>query len=91
MLLSGDWSGVGTETGKHELLGFNSAYWTIDQDFTFDGTKTTFTAHATGGYTGENIIIDFILHGGAVPVPPSVLLLGSGLLGIVGWRKFRKV
>ena len=26
----------------------------------------------------------------AVPVPPTVLLLGSGLLGLVGWRRFRK-
>lgn len=25
-----------------------------------------------------------------VPVPPTVLLLGSGLLGLVGWRRFRK-
>jgi len=25
-----------------------------------------------------------------VPVPPGVLLLGSGLLGLVGWRRFRK-
>jgi hypothetical protein len=25
-----------------------------------------------------------------VPLPPSVLLLGSGFLGIVGWRRFRK-
>lgn len=26
----------------------------------------------------------------AVPVPPTVWLLGSGLLGLVGWRRFRK-
>jgi hypothetical protein len=25
-----------------------------------------------------------------VPVPPSVLLLGSGLLGLIGWRRMRK-
>jgi hypothetical protein len=25
-----------------------------------------------------------------VPLPPTVLLLGSGLLGLVGWRRFRK-
>jgi hypothetical protein len=25
-----------------------------------------------------------------IPVPPTVWLLGSGLLGLVGWRRFRK-
>lgn len=25
-----------------------------------------------------------------VPVPPTVLLLGSGLLGLLGWRRFKK-
>jgi PA14 domain len=26
-----------------------------------------------------------------IPLPPSVWLMGSGLLGLVGWRRFRKV
>jgi hypothetical protein len=26
----------------------------------------------------------------SVPLPPSMLLLGSGLLGLAGWRRFRK-
>jgi len=32
------------------------------------------------------------LHGNTspVPVPPTLLLLGSGLMGLVGWRRFRK-
>ena len=25
-----------------------------------------------------------------VPLPPSLLFMGSGLLGLVGWRRFRK-
>jgi hypothetical protein len=37
-----------------------------------------------GGY---GIAIDNVQ---VVPLPPSVLLLGSGLLGLAGWRRFRK-
>lgn len=32
----------------------------------------------------DNVTLD------AVPVPPTVWLLGSGLLGLAGWRKLRK-
>jgi len=26
-----------------------------------------------------------------IPVPPTLLLMGTGLLGLVGWRRWRKV
>lgn len=52
-------------------------------------------------YVGELLEIGLMGSGGhslnfdmvtldAVPVPPIVWLMGSGLLGLVGWRRFRK-
>jgi hypothetical protein len=35
---------------------------------------------------GGNVYIGF----SDVPVPPTAILLGSGLLGLVSWRRFRK-
>ena len=45
-------------------------------------------------FNGDNFIgNNFIVVQGTdtqIPVPPTVLLLGSGLLGLVGFRRFRK-
>lgn len=41
------------------------------------------------GSSGAQVGFDN-LHLDAVPLPPSLLLLGSGLVGLVGWRRFRK-
>jgi hypothetical protein len=46
-----------------------------------------FEAISGDGYYAVSEIQAF---GSQVPVPPSLLLLGSGLLSLVGWRKFRK-
>jgi hypothetical protein len=47
---------------------------------------------ASFGFPGN--LVDFTNIGRAsavaVPLPPSALLLGSDLLGLVGWRRFRK-
>ena len=40
-----------------------------------------------GGVIGSEA---FTVYGSKVPVPPSALLLGSGLLGLGGWRRLRK-
>jgi hypothetical protein len=45
-----------------------------------------------GGGNPDSIGIDNItfFRPTTVPLPPSVFLLGSGLLGLLGWRRFRK-
>jgi hypothetical protein len=34
--------------------------------------------------------MDVLMVSPIVPIPGSVLLLGSGLLGLAGWKRFRK-
>jgi hypothetical protein len=37
----------------------------------------------------DKVSLDVVLPA-PVPLPPTLLLLGSGLLGLAGWRRFRK-
>jgi hypothetical protein len=43
-----------------------------------------------GGSTPPTFNASFSLTGTEVPLPGSILLLGSGLVGLAGWRRFRK-
>ena len=41
------------------------------------------------GTSNNSVFFDNFSYN-VVPLPPTALLLGSGLLGLVGWRRFRK-
>jgi hypothetical protein len=38
----------------------------------------------------SNTYLFYRVDGTVVPLPPTLLLLGSGLLGLAGWRRFRE-
>ncbi|MGO9175465.1 MAG: hypothetical protein ACLQED_04905 [Desulfobaccales bacterium] len=44
-----------------------------------------------GENNGEWIMLDEVrFFGSPVPLPPGLLLMGTGLVGLVGWRRLRK-
>jgi hypothetical protein len=51
---------------------------------------TIFGLHDTYDSSQRLYIDDISFPSSAVPLPPTALLLGSGLLGLAGWRRLRK-
>jgi len=58
-----------------EYIGFDRLYLTLS---------------GPGYHDGVVYFDQFSVNANPVPIPGSVLLMGSGLLGLVGWRRFRK-
>lgn len=52
------------------------ATWALEWDFSLGA--------------GSSFLVSVDKHLAPIPLPPSVILLGSGLLGLVGLRRFRK-
>jgi len=73
----------GGSTGNHGFLLSGGVYTSID----VPGAVETYAA---GINDAGQVVGRYFEGGGSVPLPPTVLLLGSGLLGLVGWRRFRK-
>jgi hypothetical protein len=83
----------GTRSGHGEYsLGYISVLAEITYDEIGRGTGTVF--YGPGWYADGTSTIDVTyiisMTGNVVPIPPTALLLGSGLLGLLGWRRFRK-
>jgi hypothetical protein len=67
----------------------NSAIFLGVSDTSADIFKIVYTVNVNGVAT-DFAINQLAMRTSTVPLPPSVLLLGSGLLGLLGLRRFRK-
>jgi hypothetical protein len=92
VVMAGLWSATGTGAGSVEY-SYNSAYYNIQNNFTFDGVNTTFTVGTNAYVTtldgeGNNPTIQMMLIGDVVvPSPGAAALIG--LAGLVANRRRR--
>jgi hypothetical protein len=68
-------AGAGQNLGELAIYDYNGTAWVpySTTDLAYDGTYASFTATAMGDYAGV-----------ATPEPGTLVLFGSGLLGLVG-------
>jgi hypothetical protein len=79
-------SGAGTTPFPAGITDLQS--WTRDANLDPDWLRVG--TDIVGGASPPTFNAAFSLTGEAVPLPGSILLLGSGLLGLAGWGRFRK-
>jgi hypothetical protein len=91
--------GWGDQDEAHGEMGYRMGLDSSFYHIPHTASTVTITWQADGipgwtwdgftGYDDESWAIDQV-RGNAVPLPPGWLLLGSGLLGLIGWRRFKQ-
>jgi hypothetical protein len=93
VVMAGLWSASGTGNAGSVEYSYNSAYYSIENNFTYDGVYTTFTVGTNAYVTtldgeGNNPTIQMLLIGDVVvPAPGAAALIG--LAGLVSSRRRR--
>jgi len=93
VVMAGLWSASGTGNAGSVEYSYNSAYYSIENNFTYDGVNTTFTVGTNAYVTtldgeGNNPTIQMLLIGDVVvPAPGAAALIG--LAGLVVGRRRR--
>ena len=101
VVLDGVGNPVGRFDNKGPFVNLNALYLGFYTSMTKDGANYYYFDFGSGSQSLAYIgnwyywIHGLAVHDGnigssVVPLPPSTLLLGSGLLGLAGWRRFRK-
>jgi hypothetical protein len=80
----------------HYVVNFDSYRAPVEGNFyAKDGVSGPDLLDVTAWNTGlDGTGTDYIMVPdtfNVIPIPPAVLLMGSGLLGLMGWRRFRKI
>jgi len=87
-----DWTGSGSVTNLSPGLNGHNGLWQISNPFgNTPVSKLEFYAvqQGSGGAADSDFGI-YQVQGAVVPIPSTILLLGSGLIGAFGLRKIKK-
>ena len=84
IFITGNWSALGASAGNHTGLTYDTANYSLINDFVYNPTHNwTLLTISTGKFPGGSPGINFFLVGGSVPEPTTwaLMLLGFGGVG----------